>query len=129
MTQQRKRIRTSRSVQESARILRQRMTPAERLLWECLRNRKLGGYKFRRQHPLGPFVADFCCAERRLIVEVDGGVHCGRAERDAARTAQFKQHNYRVIRFSNEQVLRDLEGVLKTISATCSEESDANDRC
>jgi len=128
VSQRRKTIRAPRSIQESARILRQRMTPAEKLLWECLRNRKLDGHKFRRQHSLGPFVVDFYCAEHRLIVEIDGGVHRQQVERDAARTEQLELYNYRVIRFRNEQVLRDLPSVLKAISASCSEESAASDR-
>ena len=119
MKRERKRIRTPAQVQQRARELRQEMTPAEKLLWNCLRNKQLHGLKFRRQHPLGPFVADFYCAARRLVVEIDGDIHDLQPERDAARTEQFEQYGYRVIRFRNEQVLNDIESVLATIQAAC----------
>lgn len=82
-----------------------------------MRNRQLGGLRFRRQHPLGSFIADFCCPSRRLIVEIDGDIHNLQAERDRARTEQFEQHGYQVIRFRNEQVLYDIEGVLEAVEA------------
>jgi len=77
------------------------MTEAESLLWERLRGRRLGGYKFRRQHPLGPFIADFYCAESHLVVEIDGDIHDRQVEQDQARTNQFELYGYRVIRFEN----------------------------
>jgi very-short-patch-repair endonuclease len=98
-----------------ARVLRTTSTHAEALLWEALRGRKLGGIKFRRQHPIGPFVADFCCAERRLVVELDGEVHATQRERDVERDALLHQAGYTVIRFTNEQVLHDLQAVLGAI--------------
>ena len=114
-----KRIRTPLSVQESALYLRKHLTPAERVLWNRIRNRQLAGLKFRRQHPLGPFVADFYCAEARLVVEVDGGVHTLLQERDAGRTGEFGRYGYRVIRFANDQVLMDIEAVLSAIDEEC----------
>ena len=102
----------SRRIQERARELRRDMTPAERVLWGRLRNRQLEGLKFRRQHPLGRFIVDFCCAQHRLIVEVDGGVHRNQREYDEARTQVLQAHGYRVLRFSNEAVLGDVEAVL-----------------
>jgi very-short-patch-repair endonuclease len=120
MRSRRKRIRTPATIQQRARELRQEMTPAEELLWSRLRNRQLSGLKFRRQHPMGPFVADFCCPAHRLIVELDGDIHDSQAERDAARTEQFEQHGYRVIRFRNELVLNDVDAVLEAIEAACS---------
>ena len=119
MKRSRKRIRTPAQTQQQARELRQEMTPAEKLLWSHLRNKQLNGLKFRRQHPLGPFVADFYCAERRLVVEIDGDIHDLQPERDAARTEQFEQYGYHVIRFRNEQVLNNIESVLRAIESAC----------
>jgi hypothetical protein len=82
------------------------------MLWQRLRNQQLSGLKFRRQHPLGPFIADFYCAACRLVMEIDGDIHDLQPERDAARTEQFEQYGYRVIRFRNKQVLNDVEDVL-----------------
>jgi very-short-patch-repair endonuclease len=80
-----------------------------------LRGQKLNGLKFRRQHPIGPFVADFCCAERRLIVELDGEIHTTQQDRDAEREKLLHQAGYSVMRFANDQVLRDLPAVLEAI--------------
>jgi len=92
----------------SARALRQRATSAEDVLWEALRHRQLGGLKFRRQCPAGPFVLDFSCPERRIAVELDGSVHDEQQAQDAARTAILEGYGYRVIRFRNEDVFADL---------------------
>ena len=119
MKREKKRIRTPAQIQQRARELRREMTPAEKLLWSRLRNKRLDGLKFRRQHPLGPFIADFYCAARRLVVEIDGDIHDLQPERDAVRTEQFEQYGYRVIRFRNEQVLNDIEDVLAAIEAIC----------
>ena len=119
MKREKKRIRTPARIQRRARELRREMTSAEKLLWSCLRNKQLNGLKFRRQHPLGPFIADFYCAARRLVVEIDGDIHDLQPERDAVRTEQFEQYGYRVIRFRNEQVLNDIEDVLAAIEAIC----------
>lgn len=104
------------------------MTPAETLLWDHLRNRRLSGLKFRRQHPLGPFVVDFYCAEHRLAVEIDGEIHREQVGRDTARTKQLQDHNYRVIRFSNDQVLSDPKSVLDRISAACLQAAASTDQ-
>jgi very-short-patch-repair endonuclease len=100
-----------------ARALRRAQTDPERLLWSKLRNRLLDGAKFRRQEPLQGFVVDFCCLEKRLVIELDGDQH-GRepvASRDARRTLALNQLGFRVIRFGNAQVWRELESVLDTI--------------
>ena len=89
------------------RALRQRSTPAEEVLWESLRDRRLEGLKFRRQHGFGPFVLDFSCAAHSLVIELDGAIHDDQAEQDAYRTEYLAQYGYRVIRFRNEEVLRD----------------------
>ena len=119
MTYHQKRIRTTAAIQQRARELRQEMTPAEELLWGRLRRKQLNGLKFRRQHPLGPFIADFYCAEYRLVVEIDGDVHKGQREYDIVRTEWFEAHGYRVIRFRNDDVMKDIEIVLAAIQAAC----------
>ncbi len=102
-----------------ARELRHSMTHPEVILWPRLRSRQLGGFKFRRQYPIGPYVPDFYCAECRLIVELDGDVHALQPERDRARTAWFYERNYRVILFFNDEVYQNLEGVLEAILLEC----------
>ena len=117
MTRNERRLRSvSRPIQERARELRQEMTPAEQLVWERLRDRQLDGLKFRRQHPLGRFIVDFCCPEHRLIVELDGGVHRGQEDHDEARTEVLEAYGYRVLRFPNTAVLQDVDGVLQMIA-------------
>ena len=98
-----------------ARQLRKRMTDAESQLWRHLRRRNIEGFKFRRQHPLGPFVADFACLEARLIVEIDGGQHDERESYDGRRDAWLSQQGYRVLRFWNNEVLCETESVLEVI--------------
>jgi very-short-patch-repair endonuclease len=100
-----------------ARPLRKNLTDAERWLWNHLRNRNLAGWKFRRQHPIGPFIVDFVCIEKKLIIEVDGGQHTKEAEADAKRTAFFEKEGYRVVRFWNHQVLQEGMAVLEEIIA------------
>jgi len=113
------RIRTTPNIQQRAKELRKEATPAERMLWERLRNRQLGGFKFRRQAPMGNVIADFYCAECKLIVEIDGDIHDFQIEEDAARTKQIESFGYRVIRFRNEEVLNNIEIVLTKILNTC----------
>jgi len=93
------------------RQLRTRATPAEVALWQVLRDRQLSGLTFRRQHALGPFVVDFCCASRKLIVELDGAVHDSQVDHDQARTEYLQQFGYRVVRFRNEEVLDNRESI------------------
>ena len=95
------------------------MTAAESLLWERLRGRRLGGLKFRRQHPVGPNIADFYCAESHLVVEIDGDIHDWQVEQDQARTSQFELHGNRVIRFKNCEVEENIQGVLSVILESC----------
>jgi len=96
-----------------AKPLRREMTEAESKLWFRLRSRRLGGYKFRRQVTIDPFIVDFLCLDRRLIVEADGSQH--NEEADAERTAFLERQGYRVIRFWNNQVLGDIDAVLGAI--------------
>jgi adenine-specific DNA methylase len=98
-----------------ARELRKAQTSAEDLLWECLRDGRLNRTKFRRQHVIGPYIADFYCHEARLVVEAEGDVHEHRKEKDEVRQRYLEALGYRVLRFSNERVLGDTEAVLQEI--------------
>lgn len=100
-----------------ARELRRRMTDAERLLWHHLRGRRFYQHKFRRQVPLGPYIADFVCMDARLIIEVDGGQHASSVCRDAARDAFLHRMGFRTLRFWNNHVLENIEGVLQQLMA------------
>ena len=91
------------------------MTDAERIVWAQLRNRRFAGLKFKRQWSIGPYVVDFCCIERRLVVEVDGGQHT--SEGDGPRTRALNSLGYRVIRFWNNDVLTNSDGVGTAILA------------
>ncbi|HXP74044.1 MAG TPA: endonuclease domain-containing protein [Stellaceae bacterium] len=97
-----------------ARALRVTMTDAERRLWACLRGRRLVDYKFRRQHPLGRYIVDFVCIEHRLVIEADGGQHNENAA-DERRTAWLEQQGRQVLRFWNNEVLTNSEGVQEMI--------------
>ena len=99
-----------------AKHLRINMTDAERKLWRALRARSIG-QKFRRQVPLGPYVVDFVCFESKLILEVDGDQHATSAT-DAARDRYFSDRGYRVLRIWSNDVLRNLDGVLTSITAS-----------
>jgi len=99
---------------QKARQLRKELTPAERKLWAALRGDQ-SGVSFRRQHAIGPYIADFCCIKKKLIIEVDGGQHLEQAGYDNARTAFLEAQGYRVLRFWNNQVEDDLNGVIRSI--------------
>ncbi len=90
------------------------MTDAERRLWSVLRSRRLLGYKFRRQRPIGPFIVDFACIEHRLVVEADGGQHL-ESNYDARRTAWLEARGWRVMRFWNNDILANTEGVQEAV--------------
>jgi very-short-patch-repair endonuclease len=106
----------------TARRLRHDQTDAERKLWFRLRDRRLNGLKFRRQMPLKSYVVDFCCESARLVIESDGGQHASRANQDAKRTAELESFGYVVLRFWNDDVLNNIDGVLESIVATASQE-------
>jgi len=99
----------------SARKLRSNATDAELKLWSVLRNRELGNFKFRRQAPVGNYIVDFICIEKGLIVEVDGGQHMDASMIDDRRTVWLQSHGYRVIRFWNDQVLKETDAILEEI--------------
>ncbi|WP_395018283.1 endonuclease domain-containing protein [Dongia sp.] len=109
------RIRTDPIPRDHARRLRSEMTDAERRLWSRLRRRQIEGLHFRKQVPIGNYIVDFCCLKRRLIVEVDGSQHAEREEQDAERTAWLSQQGYRVLRFWNNEVLQNTDGVMERI--------------
>jgi very-short-patch-repair endonuclease len=98
-----------------ARQLRAKQTDAERLLWLRLRDRRLNGAKFRRQVPMGSYILDFVCMESKLVIELDGGQHAEQAHYDAVRTDFLKSQGYRVLRFWNNELLENEQGVLTTI--------------
>jgi very-short-patch-repair endonuclease len=100
------------------RQLRGALTEPERLLWDKLRNRKLGGFKFRRQHPIGPYIGDFVCLSPKLVVELDGKLHLKRREYDQSRTVFLNSLGFKVIRFRNIDVYRRSSSVLAEIEAT-----------
>ena len=102
-------------LQQTAWQLREALTPAEQVLWEALRDKRLNGLKFRRQHPVEQFILDFYCPLHKLAIELDGGIHDTHGEQDAARTAHLNAHGYQVTRFRNEEVLTALPSVLKRI--------------
>jgi very-short-patch-repair endonuclease len=100
-----------------ARELRKVPTAAEDTLWQALRGRRLHGLKFKRQVPVLAYTVDFMCFERKLIVELDGKQHAWFAEYDARRNEEIESQGFTVLRFTNEQVLTDLDHVLKTVAA------------
>ena len=102
----------------TARKLRRNQTDAERALWFRLRDRRLNGLKFRRQMPIASYVVDFCCEAARLIVELDGGRHSQISKEDAKRTAVLEAHGYLVLRFWNNDVLRNIDGVVESVVNT-----------
>ncbi|MBT7071098.1 MAG: endonuclease domain-containing protein [Anaerolineae bacterium] len=100
---------------ERARELRKNLTPAEKKLWAYLRGNKLHGIKFRRQHALGNYIVDFCSVKQKLIIELDGSQHLDQGEYDLERTRFLNEQGYRVLRFWNDQVLKDINGVVLAI--------------
>src|SRR3954462_7838610 len=100
-----------------AQELRSNASDAEKRLWRRLSRRQLGGFKFSRQMPVGPFICDFMCREARLVVELDGGQHERAMEKDFRRTQFIESEGYRVLRFWNNDVFGNMDGVLQTIVA------------
>ncbi len=100
-----------------ARELRNNLTDAESILWQEIRNRKLAGYKFRRQHPIDKFIVDFYCHEKKLVIELDGGIHnkLEIKEYDISRSEELEKFGIKIIRFKNEEVYQNSEGVLNKI--------------
>ena len=99
-----------------ARNLRKNQTDAEKALWRQLRARQLQGYKFRRQHPVGRDITDFCCLDAKLIIELDGGQHADQQAQDEQRTTALKIEGFTVLRFWNNEIFENLDGVLEVIA-------------
>jgi ATP-dependent DNA helicase RecQ len=102
-----------------AKALRHEGTEPERLLWTALRTGQIGGMKFRRQHPVGPYVVDFYCRSAALVVELDGMSHEDRAAQDAEKTKYLEAQGLRVLRVTNEDAMRDLDAVTREIARLC----------
>ena len=105
----------SNNITSIAKALRKRLTDTERLLWRHLRAKQLEGLKFRRQEPIGRYIVDFVCHEKRIVIEVDGGQHTIEKNKDAERDKWLNEQGYKVLRFWNNEVLTNIEGVLQTI--------------
>jgi very-short-patch-repair endonuclease len=102
-----------------AKTLRKRSTDAELLLWQRLRARRLEGIKFRRQQPVGDFIVDFLSFEKRIIIEIDGGQHAEDRQKDRDRDKFLTHAGFKILRFWNNEVLENLQGVLERIRETC----------
>jgi len=112
--------------QGRARALRIRLTDAEQHLWRRLRRKQLAGYRFRRQVPVGGFIADFACLEARLVIELDGGQHQAQSTYDEHRDRAIAAQGFRVLRFWNDQVFRETDAMLAVILAALEEAGDAS---
>ena len=99
--------------------LRKRPTEAEKLLWRRLRVKQMEGLKFRRQQPIDNYVVDFVCFDKRLVIEVDGGQHAVEKQKDVRRDNYLRKHGFKVLRFWNNEVLQNIEGVLGEIRKNC----------
>ena len=102
-------------MKERARCFRKNMTDAENRIWYFLRNRRLNGYKFVREVVIGPYIADFVCREKKLIIEIDGSQHAEAVQYDKCRTEFLEMNGYSVLRFWNNEVFKDIQSVLETI--------------
>ena len=121
MAWEREGVRVNMDNTTKARILRKNQTDAEAALWQKLRGRGLENYKFRRQVPVGPYVADFLCKEAKLIVEIDGSQHLAQVEYDQYRDAFLRASGYEVVRFWNNEVLTNVNGVLESLTLALSQ--------
>ena len=104
---------------ERARNLRRETTPTERILWKHLRGRLFDGFRFCRQHPIGPFVVDFCCLSKRLVIELDGETHIGREQQDKDRSRWLEARGCQILRFWNTEIFEDLDSVLEVVYLAC----------
>ena len=103
-----------------AREFRREPTVAEKALWCLIRQKQLAGWKFRRQHPIGRYIVDFCCPKAHLIIEVDGEIHCQQVEADREREQALIQQGFRILRFSNRQVFETPDEVVQKIQESLS---------
>ena len=103
----------------SGKVLRKRPTDAEKLLWKQLRLKQIEGFKFRRQQPIDNYIVDFVCFEKRIVIEVDGGQHATQSEDDIVRDTYLRQQGFKVLRFWNNEVLQNINGILEVIRDGC----------
>ena len=103
---------------KNARLLRKNMTEAEKVSWEKLSNKQLLGLRFRRQHPIDIFIADFYCHQARLVIEIDGPIHNDKEEYDNGREADIEKFGLKILRFTNKEILSDIDKVLSIIEYT-----------
>lgn len=108
-----------RYIVDISRRLRLKMTPAECMLWEKIAKKQLGGFRFRRQHPIGRYIVDFCCFNRKVVVEIDGDVHNAQKLYDRSRDDVLHARGFKVFRFTNEEVINQNERVLQQILDAC----------
>lgn len=108
-------FRANRSTLDTAKLLRKNMTSREKILWDKLSGKQICGLRFRRQHPIEFYIADFYCHKARLVVELDGEVHKQQSEYDDGRSAEIEKYRIQVIRFDNNQVEEDLEKVFRGV--------------
>jgi len=113
----------SSTIFERAKLLRENMTEAELKLWECLKERKLLNLRFRPQHPVDMFIADFYCHPLNLVVEIDGEIHLSKTNKsyDIGREAELERWELKVVRFTNQEVLNNLDQVLRKLEKICVE--------
>jgi very-short-patch-repair endonuclease len=111
----------NRRVQRFSRDLRTASTPHERKLWAYLRSRRFAGFKFRRQVPIGPFIADFVCFDAKLIIELDGSQHADDRAYDSRRDAELQRRGFRVLRFWNGDLIANRDSVLNAIALALEE--------
>jgi very-short-patch-repair endonuclease len=105
----------------TAKLLRRNMTRSEELLWEKVKGKQIHGVRFRRQHPIDIFIADFYCHEARLVIEIDGEIHNDQSNYDDGREAEIEEYNIKIIRFSNDQVIDDMDSVIMKIEKVVKE--------
>ena len=110
---------SQKKITKLARGLRKSHTDAELLLWKYLRTRQMDGVKFRRQQPIGKYIVDFVSFEKRIVIELDGGQHSAEQERDRERDNWLSKQGFKVLRFWDNEVLQNLEGVLEVIRDRC----------
>ena len=106
---------------ETAKSLRKSSTDAERLLWRYLKAKRMNGLKFRRQEPIGRFIVDFVCYEKKLIIEADGSQHVLEKGKDEARTQWLNAQGFKVMRFWNNEIMTNIDGVMERIKSECSQ--------
>ncbi len=107
---------------DKRRALRRNAPPAEILLWQRLRGRQLGGFKFRRQYGIGPYIADFCCVEAQIVIELDGSSHEEAEYYDRNRQNYFQSLGLRVVRFQNDQIYHAIDSILESLIVLCETE-------